>query len=205
MFDPLDDLEAVLDKLAADEGTVDVARVSKLAERLQFQRLRAIGAYDRSAGWLLDGFVSAQSALRSKCRMSNGHAHGAVVLARKLDQLPETAAAFSGGEIGREHAEVIAHVYTPERAEMIDGIEAELVDVRGSPRRTSSADVKEIVDAHDGDGGAGGDERQLAKNKITLSIDLARPRGPERLIGRGAHRVGPDDVRRRDRTTPGKG
>ena len=108
MFDLLDDLEAVLDKLAVDERPVDVVRVSQLAERLEFQRLRAIGAYDRSSGWLLDGFVSAQSALRSKRRLSNGHAHGAVVLARKLDRLSETAVAFGAGEIGHEHAEVLA-------------------------------------------------------------------------------------------------
>jgi hypothetical protein len=32
MFDVLDDLEAAVDKLAADEGFVDVARLSKLTE-----------------------------------------------------------------------------------------------------------------------------------------------------------------------------
>ena len=173
MFDLLDDLEAVLDKLAADEGPVDVVRVSKLTERLEFQRLRAIGAYDRSAGWLLDGFVSAQSALRSKCRLSTGHAHGAVVLARKLDQLPETAAVFGAGEIGREHAAVLADVYTPERAEMLDGIEAELVAfVWVSTPNEFRNMLQQIVDAFDGDGGAKGDERELAKNKITLSSTL---------------------------------
>ena len=34
MFDVLDDLETAIDKLAADEGVVDVERISQLAERL---------------------------------------------------------------------------------------------------------------------------------------------------------------------------
>src|SRR5450432_3772390 len=77
---------------------------------------------------LAAGFMSTASALQSKTRCTPGTAHGAVRLARKLDQLPETAAAFAAGEITREHAAVIASPYTPERAEMLNGIEKELVD-----------------------------------------------------------------------------
>ena len=48
MFDPLDLLEEAIDKLAASEATVDVARLTTLVERLEFQRLRAVRA--RSIG-----------------------------------------------------------------------------------------------------------------------------------------------------------
>ena len=171
MFDLLDDLEAVLDKFAADEGPVDVVRVSKLTERLEFQRLRAIGAYDRSAGWLLDGFVSAQSALRSKCRLSTGHAHGAVVLARKLDQLPETAAAFRPGEIGGTGS-ARARVHA-ERDEMLDGIEAELVAFAPVSTPTGSGTCcSRSSTPSTGMVAPKATNAELAKNKITLSSTL---------------------------------
>ena len=42
------DLENTVDKVAADERALDVERLSRLAERVEFLRLRAIGQYDRS-------------------------------------------------------------------------------------------------------------------------------------------------------------
>ena len=114
--------------LAADEGAYDLERVSRrLAERIEFQRLRVVGEYDRSGAWAADRFVSTASAVRSKLRCSHGKAHRLVRLARKLEHLPETAAAFAAGEITGEHVAEIARPYTPERAEMLEGIEAELV------------------------------------------------------------------------------
>src|SRR5450631_3662768 len=99
MFDTLTDLETAIDKLAADEGVVDVERLSVLAERLEFQRLRAVGGYDRSCAWAAEGFVSTSSALRAKLRCSHSHAFRSVRLARKLESLGEVAAAFGAGEI----------------------------------------------------------------------------------------------------------
>ena len=135
MFGVLDELEMAIDKVAASEQSVDVERMSRLAERVEFLRLREIAAFDRSCQWQADGYVSAASALRAKCRTSYGGARRSVDLARKLESLPETAAAFGAGEISREHAEVITTAYTPERARAFEAIEAELVD-RG-PHRPS--------------------------------------------------------------------
>src|SRR5512140_641416 len=99
MFDVLDGLEAAVDKLAAEDGFVDVVRLSRLAERIEFQRLRAVAAFDRSGSWAAEEFPSSASALRAKTRCSNGQAFHSVVLSRKLEDLPETAAAFAAGEI----------------------------------------------------------------------------------------------------------
>jgi hypothetical protein len=170
MFDVLDDLEEVIDKLAADEGFVDVVRISRLVERLEFQRLRAIGEYDRSGAWAADKFVSTASGVRTKLRCSPGKAHRLVRLARKLEHLPETAAAFGAGEITGEHVDEITHPYTPERAEMLEGIEGELVEFAriSCPGELRDA-VKVIVDAFDGDGGANSDEKEHKLSKVTLS------------------------------------
>jgi len=170
MFDVLDDLETAIDKLAADEGVVDVERISQLVERLEFQRLRTVGAYDRSCGWAAEGFVSTSSALRAKLRCSHSHAFRSVRLARKLASLGEVAAAFNRGEVTAEHVVEIAHGYTPARAAMIEGIESELVAFAriGTPGELRDV-VRSMTDAFDGDGGAGRDKKEHDLNGVTLS------------------------------------
>ena len=74
MFDPLDELEAAIDKLGASEAPVDVLRLTKLSERLEYQRLRAVAAFDRSGAWLDVGCLSAASYLRHRGRMTHGNA-----------------------------------------------------------------------------------------------------------------------------------
>src|SRR5437899_2850144 len=108
MFDVLDELDDAIQKMIASEPCGDVERVSRLAEQVEFLRLREIAAFDRSCQWQADGHVSAASALRAKCRTSHGSARRSIELARKLEHLPETAAAFASGEISREHAATIA-------------------------------------------------------------------------------------------------
>ena len=171
MFDVLDDLENAVEKIAACEGFVDVARISRLAERLEFQRLRAVGELDRSCSWAAEGYVSSASALRAKTRCSHGRAFRSVRLARKLEQLPATASAFESGALTREHVNVIAKPATPERMEMMQGIEHGLVELA---RKHTLADlessVQRYVDAFDGDGRD--DDHQHELNKVTLSSTL---------------------------------
>ncbi len=89
MFDVLDELESAIDKVVASERDVDVERMVRLSERVEYLKLRTIREYELSGAWQAEGFVSTGSALRNKCRMS--HAQSSVVLARKLEVLPETA------------------------------------------------------------------------------------------------------------------
>ena len=173
MFDVLDDLETAVEKIAADEGFVDVERICRLSEQLEFQRLRAVGEYDNSCEWAAEGFVSTASALRAKLRCTPGHASRSVDLARKLACLPEAAAAFAAGDISREHAEVIARPYTPQRSEMINNIETGLVTLAKITTPHELRDeLQRYVEAFDGDGGTKNDKREHDKNKITLSATL---------------------------------
>src|SRR5438067_9456044 len=70
--------------------------------------LQKVAAYDRSGDWRTDGFLNAASALRATCRIDQGIARGHVELARKLEALPEIAAAVERGEISQRHAVVVA-------------------------------------------------------------------------------------------------
>jgi hypothetical protein len=167
--DGLTELENAIDKVAAHEAPLDIERMCRLADRVEFLRLRALG-FDRSLVWQAEGFLSAASAVRVRTRMTRGQAHRAIELARKVEQLPEVAAAFGAGEISRAHVEQIADGCTPERAEMIKEIERELVAYAriADPRELRGA-VREMTDAFDGDGGASSDEIEHAKNTVTLS------------------------------------
>ena len=104
MFDPLDDLEAAIDKVAASEATLDLARLSMLVERVEFQRLRAVRTLDRSDAWQADGALTTAAWLRHRCRMTHGAAVATVRLARRLESLPAASNAFEAGEITRQHA-----------------------------------------------------------------------------------------------------
>ncbi len=169
MFDVLHELESAIEKVAACERALDVERMCRLAERVEFLKVRTIRDYDRSGDWQADGFVSTAAALRSKCRMQHGAARRAIKLGRTLDDLPVVADAFAAGEISRHHAEVIAAAHTPEQAAAFAEVEAELVTVaRLAPPGKLRDALKGLTDALDGDGGASADASECAKNRLTF-------------------------------------
>jgi hypothetical protein len=170
MVDALDELETAIDKVAASERDIDLERMIQLSERVEYLKLRTIRDYELSGAWQAAGFVSTASALKAKCRLGHGVAQGSVVLARKLERLPETAAAFAAGEISRQHVEMISRAHTPERAAMIENLDSQFANLARitTPARVRDK-VTEIIDAFDGDGGAGNDARQHELNKVTLS------------------------------------
>jgi hypothetical protein len=135
--------------------------------------LREVAAYDRSHDWQADGYFSAASALRHACHLSVGVARAHVELARKLEALPEVAAAFDDGEISARHATVIANAYTPERAEKINEIERALVDyARETNPHDLGAVVRRVTDALDGDGGAAADEEDYERRALYAARTL---------------------------------
>src|SRR5262245_64134476 len=115
MFDLMADIEAFVDKLAASEAPADVIRLTRVIERLEYQRLRAVRELDRSGRYVDDDCLSAAAWLRHRARLSAAQSYGSVRLARALDRLPETAAAFETGDISREHARALAEACTAAR------------------------------------------------------------------------------------------
>jgi Domain of unknown function (DUF222) len=153
MFSPkLEHMFDMLDLLAKERRELDAQEA---------QWLNNLAAFDRSGDWQVDGFHNAAAAIRSACRMNGGVARGYVQLARKLQDLPEVAAAYEAGDISRGHATVIASVCTPERAEAISNAESQLVEIarEHTPHELSGV-VRYLADAIDGDGGATTDEAQ---------------------------------------------
>jgi Domain of unknown function (DUF222) len=81
-----------------------IAKLRKELDAAEAAWLREVAAYDRSYDWRAEGFMNPASALRHACHMSQGVARGHLELARKLEDLPEVAAAFADGEISARHA-----------------------------------------------------------------------------------------------------
>src|SRR5438105_15793697 len=64
--------------------------------------------FDQSGEYAADGALSIVNWLRWKCRLSGGAAAERVGIARQLDQLPKTEAAFANGDLGYQHVALIA-------------------------------------------------------------------------------------------------
>src|SRR6266576_322077 len=64
--------------------------------------------FDKSGEYKADGALSLTAWLRWKCKLSGGAAMERVEIARQLEKLPETAAAFANGEVGFQHVAVLA-------------------------------------------------------------------------------------------------
>ena len=171
MFDPVEELEAALDKLAAADATDDVVRLRRLLDRLEFEWLRRVRELDRSGNW--PQRLSVAGWLRDRCRMTQGAARSAVQLARRLEDLPATAEAFGRGEISRAHAVVVADAYTVERAEVLGELEPKLVGiaVEHCPRGFRNV-VRYVVDAIDGDRGATTANEQYERRWVSVSRTL---------------------------------
>jgi len=151
-----------------------IAKLRKELDAAEAAWLQEVAAYDRWGDWRAEGYVSAANAVRHACRMNPGVARAHVELARKLEELPEVAAAFGDGEISRSHAQVVAGAYTPERAGELEGLEGSLVDAarEATPRELCHI-VRYVTDAIDGDSGAAGDEavRERRRWHMSRTID----------------------------------
>ena len=112
----LDDLAAVdLDGLSEDAVLDLVGELSTAANRVAAALTSAVRAADRREAYRRDGAVSMKAWLRGSCRMAPDLATATVSTGRRLEQLPQTAAAFGAGEISSAHARVIARAMTPGR------------------------------------------------------------------------------------------
>jgi Domain of unknown function (DUF222)/HNH endonuclease len=108
-------VRAAVGELAGDDPARDASTLGaelvelrRLAEALEAQWLRRLRAFDTSGGAEAFGAVSTAGWLRAACRLAPGVARERVRLARRLPDLPATAAAFAAGEITGEHARLVA-------------------------------------------------------------------------------------------------
>ncbi|RZU33752.1 HNH endonuclease signature motif containing protein [Blastococcus saxobsidens] len=112
----LDDLAGIDLAEPSDDTLLDlVGELSTTANRVAAALTSAVRAADKRETYRRDGAVSMKAWLRGSCRMAPEQATATVSTGRRLEHLPETAAAFAAGEIGATHARVITKAMTPGR------------------------------------------------------------------------------------------
>ena len=88
--------------------------------------------FDKSGEYRADGALSLTAWLRWKCKLSGGAAMERVEIARQLEKLPETAAAFANGDLGYQHVAVLAHTAEHVGAAVVRKNEANLLQAAQS-------------------------------------------------------------------------
>ena len=104
------DEEASVD-LAALTGLELADRVRELAHarrRMDAEWHRTLSAFDRSGEWALDLARSCGAWVAYQTNVDHGRAHREVRTARRLERMPNTAAAFAAGELGVDHVEALS-------------------------------------------------------------------------------------------------
>src|SRR4029077_6754447 len=82
---------------------------------------------DKSGEYKADGALSLTAWLRWKCKLSGGAALERVEIARQLEKLPKTEAAFANGDLGFQHVAVLARTAEHVGAAAVRKDEADLL------------------------------------------------------------------------------
>src|ERR1700737_2626078 len=85
--------------------------------------------FDKSGEYKADGALSLTAWLRWKCKLSGGAALERVEIARQLEKLPKTEAAFANGDLGFQHVAVLARTAEHVGAAAVRKEEASLLQV----------------------------------------------------------------------------
>src|SRR5436305_9309881 len=104
----LDDLPRWLSGLEDVSLGEPVIEIREVIDRSESVFADGVRRFDKSGEYKADGALSLTAWLRWKCKLSGGAAMERVEVARQLEKLPETQAAFANGEVGFQHV-VLAH------------------------------------------------------------------------------------------------
>src|SRR3982751_4718442 len=77
----------------------DVLELERMRARLDAEASRRLRVFDRSGEWGVSGARSAAGFLVKHTRAARGEAHHRVRVAREVDALPATAAAWASGAV----------------------------------------------------------------------------------------------------------
>jgi hypothetical protein len=121
---PLDDL----DHLTASALGERLVETRRSIDRMESDFSRCLARFANLQGYAEDGAVTLVQWLRWKCRLTPGHAFERAQVARLLPTLPLAEAALANGEIGYDHAAVLARSSDEVGAEAAAKAEPDLVD-----------------------------------------------------------------------------
>src|SRR5438309_3989955 len=91
---------------ALGEGLIQIREAG--IDPLEAVFASGVRRFDKSGEYKADGALSVTAWLRWKCKLSGGAAMERVEIARQLEKLPQTEAAFASGEVGYQHVAVLS-------------------------------------------------------------------------------------------------
>ena len=94
-------------ELAAECMGDDLKALESITNRVQAESIRRLKRFDSGHGYTASNSLSAASWLRWQCKLTGPGAFSRVCVARRIDGLPQTQAAFAQGEISFRHAALI--------------------------------------------------------------------------------------------------
>jgi hypothetical protein len=123
----LEDLAGAIDDLELPADGRVLTEAFALADRLNAKLLDAVGEHDAAELWRNDGATSMTAWLRHHTRRSGRDAARCARTARRLRQLPVTAAAYRDGVLSSGHVQTIVANLTDRTAGLFADHETELV------------------------------------------------------------------------------
>jgi uncharacterized protein DUF222 len=131
---PLGRIKAALDELAGWLSGLDGASLGEplieirgIIDRSESVFADGVRRFEKSGEYKADGALSLTDWLRWKCKLSGGAALERVQVARQLDKLPKTEAAFADGNLGYQHVVVMARAAEHVGAAVVRKEEASLL------------------------------------------------------------------------------
>jgi hypothetical protein len=94
--------------LSAESIGDDLKDLTRIGNRVAAENSRRLRRFDKGQGYASSMALSAQGWLRWQCNLTAATASEQVQVARQMDSLPQTEAAFSQGSISFRHAALIA-------------------------------------------------------------------------------------------------
>ena len=117
-----------LDRLTRPALGERLIEIRQSIDQMELEFSRTLARFTSLQGFVGDGAVSLVQWLRWKCRLTPGHAFERAQVARHLPTLPVAEQALENGEIGYDHAAVLARSREEVGAEAAAKAEPDLVD-----------------------------------------------------------------------------
>ena len=131
---PLTRIRLALDELPGWLGGLDdtslgepLIEIREIIDRSEAVFTDGVRRFDKSGEYRADGALSVIAWLRWRCKLSGGAAAERVTIARQLEQLPRTEAAFASGDVGYQHVVVMARAAEHVGAAAVRKEEAQLL------------------------------------------------------------------------------
>jgi hypothetical protein len=120
-------LSTAIDDASIDACAADLIGGFVLLDRLAARLIDAVGGFDRSGLWALDGAGSMTAWLKAAAGRTGSDAASVTKIARMLHALPVTSAAFAEGRLSYGHVQTITANVTPATLSLFAEHEPELV------------------------------------------------------------------------------